>query len=480
MVEEISALEKISAGLEPDRLTRQEILFQTNQYTNNFIDDLPQMQGFLPEGQLHLPQIGKPALSFKALLSVFRTASEDGINSASGRHLGFIPGGGLWMSGVGDYVAAITNKYAGVSFSSPGLVKIERAVIEWLTSVVGYPSEAYGDLTSGGSVATLIAIQTARDAHRINSSNVRSSVIYVSRQTHHSTKKAIDTTGLHEAILKIIPVDQYFRMDIVALEQEIESDIENGNNPFLIIASAGTTDTGAVDDLEAIGSISENNNIWFHVDAAYGGFFMLTDEGKLKMRGIERSDSVVIDPHKTLFIPYGSGAVLVRDRKKLLQSFSFKANYLQDVYAEEVIDPADTGPELSRHNRALRIWFPLQYHGIEMFAAALKEKLLLCRYFYEKIAEVGFETGPYPDLSVCIFRYPEGEESTINLKLVEMIQKDGRVYFSSTRLNGKVWLRCAVVSHRTHLQEIDLGLKMLQHLVAKAGCVEITGAIQAE
>lgn len=476
MIDEIQSLEKLTMLLEPNEEKMHEISSETGAYLNEYVVGLHDAKGFIQESAIDLPSIGN-AKSFSNLLNIIDDAYEDGINSASGRHLGFIPGGGLWISGIADYIAAVTNKYAGVTFSAPGAAKIDKAVIEWMVSVVGYPETAYGDLTSGGSTASLIAIQTARDAFKIDSQNVRSSVIYVSTQTHHSTKKALHTTGLDEAILKIIPVDEEYRMDLNLLQKEISLDKTAGYKPFLIIASAGTTDTGAVDDLSSIAAICEKHDIWFHVDAAYGGFFVLTDEGKKKMKGIERSDSLIMDPHKSLFIPYGSGAVLIRNRKNLLDSFSFKANYLHDVYAEEVIDPADTGLELSRHNRALRIWLPLQFHGVEVFEAALKEKLLLCRYFYQEISNAGFETGPSPHLSVCIFRYPEGDENVINQNLVDDIKKDGTVYLSSTMIKGKIWIRCAILSHRTHFREIDLCIKMIIRLKQKVAQHErvITG-----
>lgn len=466
MIDEIQSLEKLTMFLEPDEKKMREISSEAAGYLHKYVLGLSDAKGFVQESTADLPSIGE-SKSFSNLLTVIDHAYEDGINSASGRHLGFIPGGGLWLSGIADYIAAVTNKYAGVTFSAPGAVKIDKAVIEWMVSIVGYPQTAYGDLTSGGSTASLIAIQTARDAFKINSQNVRSSVIYVSTQTHHSTKKALHTTGLDEAILKIIPVDEEYRMDLNILQKEISIDQAAGHIPFLVIASAGTTDTGAIDDLSAIADICEKHAIWFHVDAAYGGFFVLTDEGKKKLKGIERSDSLIMDPHKSLFIPYGSGAVLIRDRKKLLDSFSFRANYLHDVYAEEVIDPADTGLELSRHNRALRIWLPLQFHGIDVFKAALKEKLLLCRYFFDEIAKAGFETGPAPHLSVCIFRYPEGDENAINQMLVDDIKKEGTVYLSSTKMKGKIWIRCAVLSHRTHFRVIDLCIRMMIRLKQK-------------
>jgi glutamate/tyrosine decarboxylase-like PLP-dependent enzyme len=361
----------------------------------------------------------------------------------------------------------ISNKYAGIAFSGPGSVKIESQVIQWMTGIIGYPVTAFGNLTSGGSIANLIAVKAARDCCGVNSSNVKKAVIYFGEQTHHSIYKALNITGLHEAVLRKISLDKNFRIDINELKGQIQTDKAAGLNPFLVIASAGTTDTGAVDPLNEIANICSEDKLWFHVDAAYGGFFMLLDEMKEKLNGIERSDSVVLDPHKTLFLPFGSGAVLLKDGNILLSSNSAKASYLADTEHMDEINPADTGIELTRPNRGLRMWLPLQLHGIAPFKACLQEKLLLSNYFYEQIGKLGFETGPQPDLTVSTFRYPGDEDNRINQQLIDAIHEDGTVFLSSTIIKGKLWLRCAVVSHRTHHLEIEMALKTIKENLEK-------------
>jgi aromatic-L-amino-acid/L-tryptophan decarboxylase len=179
-----------------------------------------------------------------------------------------------------------------------------------------------------------------------------------------------------------------------------------------------------------------------------------------------------LDPHKTLFLPFGSGAVLVKDVNLLLSSNSAKASYLSDTEGDYDINPSDTGIELTRPNRGLRIWLPLQLHGVAPFKACLHEKLLLIQYFYKEIKKQGFETGPLPALTVVIFRYPE-EESVVNQQLIDAIHADGRVFLSSTIIKKKVWLRCAVVSHRTHVQEIDLALKMIKENLRKIATANV-------
>jgi glutamate/tyrosine decarboxylase-like PLP-dependent enzyme len=469
-LQDVIRLEKNSRSLDPEEQFRLAAWKQAFDYANQFLNELPQLPGFGYSDfqRLSSIKIEENAKPIETILEVLRTEVDvSGISSASGKHLGFIPGGGLWASALADLLGDIANKYSGIAFSGPGSVKIENQVIHWLTSIIGYTGQAFGHLTSGGSIANLIAVKAARDFHNINSTNVRTSVIYYGQQTHHSVYKALHITGLHEAVQRIIPLTDNYRVDIVKLEQQLAKDQEAGLKPFLVVASAGTTDTGAIDLLDAMANLSEQFGTWFHVDAAYGGFFMLNDEIKDKLKGIERSDSVVLDPHKTLFLPFGSGAVLLKDGSRLLASNSSKASYLTDTEGIEDISPADTGIELTRPNRGLRMWLPLQLHGLAPFKACLQEKLLLIRHFYTEIKKLGFETGPFPDLTVVIFRYPGDNDNQLNQRLIEAIHADGRVFLSSTRIEGKLWLRCAVVSHRTHLEEVSLTLQMIRENIEK-------------
>lgn len=465
MIKKIERLEKIARQLEPESSLRKEISGKATDYVDRFIKKLPTSPGYTGGeceklSSLTVQEQGKP---FDALLSILEDEVDAiGINSSSGAHLGYIPGGGIWTGAIADMLAAAANRYAGIAYSSPGAVAIENQMIRWLCSVVGYPASAHGNLTSGGSIANLIAVKAARDFHEINSTNVRQSVIYVTEHTHHCISKALNMTGLHEAIVRCMPMNSHYQMNTEALKDQIGEDNAKGLNPFLVVATAGTTDTGAIDSLETIAKLCKEYGTWFHVDAAYGGFFMLANGMKDKFKGIEQSDSVVMDPHKTLFIPYGSGAVLIKNREVLLASNSGKAAYMKDAYEQEQINPSDTSPELSRHFRGLRMWLPLHLHGVKAFRANLEEKLLLCRYFHKEIGLLGFETGPEPELSVALFRYPGVKSNVLNQKLMDALHADGRVFFSSTMIDGKLWIRCAIVSFRTHLDEIKLALQMIR------------------
>lgn len=475
MRKRILALEKIARQLDPSPRQRKLVRENVIAYTENFLNNIERNKTYNAFsdkgiGLLKSPISETPVPIEKAISLIRNYVDFPGLNPASGGHLGYIPGGGIYFSSLGDYIAAITNHFAGVFFAGPGAVRMENMLIRWLAGVLGYPQNAGGNLTSGGSIANLIGIVTARDAMKIRAKDVERSVIYMSQQAHHSVDKAIRIGGLKEAIVRYIPLDSRFRIQLKDLEKQIVSDKKKKLKPFLIIASAGTTDVGAVDPLREIGKIARNHRLWYHVDAAYGGFFMLTEEGKKKLRGIEMSDSLVIDPHKGLFLPYGLGVVLVKDRSKLQASHYYSAHYMQDAAnAKEEPSPAELSPELTKHFRGMRLWLPLKLMGVKPFRACLEEKLLLAKYFYQEIRKFGFESDLEPELSVVTYRYlpKKGNADSFNKRLLQEVLKDGRIFISSTMLNGKFTLRFACLAFRTHLQTVDLLLQILKEKVAK-------------
>lgn len=392
-----------------------------------------------------------------------------GLNPASGNHFGYIPGGGLMSAAIGDYIAAVTNRYAGVYASSPGAVAIETRLVRWMSELVGYPADSGGYLASGGSLANLTAVVTARDDAGIKSKDVKKNVVYLTSQTHHCVERALNIAGLRDCLKRFIPVDNRFRLIPDELDSAIQKDLEDGLIPWMIVASAGTTDTGAVDPLDEIGKISLKNDLWFHVDAAYGGFFLLTEEGKKKMQGIELSDSVVLDPHKGLFLPYGLGALIVKDVVKLANAHRFSASYMQDTKVDSgIYSPAELSGELSKHFRGLRMWIPLKLHGIRAFRSALQEKLFLARYAWYQLNEMeDIEVGPHPQLTVFTFRWkPDaGDTEEMNRKLHRAILEDGRIFLSTTRIDDTFMLRLAILSVRAHLKQVDLFLEILQEKI---------------
>ncbi len=473
MLKKIKQLEKIALQLEPDASERASIRSAVVDYSESFLENIDQIKAYQvtqDKGKqlLDFP-IDEKGKDIHQLIDLIEyNVDRPGLNPASAGHIAYIPGGGVYPAALGDYLADITNRYAGVFYANPGAVRIENILIRWMCAMFGLPSSSGGNLTSGGSIANLIAVVTAREFKKLHARDFERAVIYCTEQVHHCTKKSIKIAGLYDAVLRSIPMDERFRMDAKALHACIEEDLKKGLSPYMVMASAGTTDTGAIDPLEAISVLCKQYNLWMHVDAAYGGFFILPEEVKTQLKGIEKADSIVIDPHKGLFLPYGSGVVLVRDAKWLYDAHHMQANYMQDTFDDvEELSPADLSPELTKPFRGLRLWLPLQLFGVAPFRAALREKIWLCRYFYEAIQEIeGFEVGPYPEMSVMIYRYipKKGDANEYNVDLVNRVKIDGRVFLSSTTIKGTVYIRLAVLSFRTHLSTIKTCLKVLKEL----------------
>lgn len=479
LFDRLRRLERAARPLEPGKGRRRELRAAVVASSERFLRRLDTRKGFVETedkgiGLLDAPvaEHGLPVDEVIELLE--HCVVRPGATTASGAHLAYIPGGGLYHSALGDYLAAVSNKYAGIFFAGPGAVRMENLLLRWVADLVGYPAGAAGNIASGGSIASLTAIATARDAHGLKGADFASTVVYLTTQAHHCLEKALRIAGMAEAQVRYVAVDDRFRMRADALAEAIAADRKNGLRPWLVIAAAGTTDTGAVDPLDAIATIAERERCWFHVDAAYGGFFLLTDHGRQLLKGIERSNSVVLDPHKGMFLPYGSGVVVVREAAQLAATHDYEGHYMQDATREpSELAPADLSPELSKHFRALRMWLPLMLVGTAPFRAALEEKLLLARYFRDEVQALGFEVGPEPDLSVVTYRWvPRGASletaNRINQAIIDGARRDGRVFLSSTMLDGRYTLRMAALAFRTHRREIDLAIRVLREQVAAA------------
>jgi glutamate/tyrosine decarboxylase-like PLP-dependent enzyme len=460
--ERLQALAAAARPLEPDAGERAALMAAVQAQAERYLQALPEAPTYRT-GAMAAPGFpDRPAGIDDALAFVSDQIEQRGIATASGRFMGYIPGGGLFHSALGDFLADVSNKYAGFASAAPGAVRLENACVRWLADVIGYPADAAGALTSGGSIANLSAIVAARDALDPDGGGT----VYVAPTAHHCVDKALKIAGRGHAPRRMLALDANHRIALDSLEAALEQDRRDGVRPWLVVASAGTVDTGSVDPLEGIAELCARHGAWFHVDGAYGGLFMLCAEGREVLGGIERADTLAVDPHKTLFLPYGTGAVLARDGRTLRASFSATADYLTPFAALEDVSPADLSPELTRHFRALRLWLPIQLAGLDAFRAAQSEKIGLARYMHARLTELpGWETAAPPDLSVFAFRYRPagGDVDTFNERLTKRLQDEGRVFLSSTRIYGRVHLRAAIGSFRTHLAHVDEAIDALRH-----------------
>ena len=457
---DIDALRAAMRPLEPDAAQRQALGEQALAHALAYWDQVEGAPSNRPWSEVFSqefdPEFTEQGRDFGDILD-YATSCIDapGFATTSPRFMAYIPGGGVPYSALGDLLAATSNKYSGFASASPGAVRIENACVAWLASVIGYPKDAAGTLTSGGSIANLTAVVAAREARDPDGGGA----VYVTRFAHYCIDKALHIAGRGRSPKRVIATDEYYRMSVEALAQALEEDRRSGVRPWLVVASAGTVDTGAIDPLPEIAELCARYGAWLHVDGAYGGLFALCEEGKAKLTGIECADSVALDPHKTLFLPYGTGACLVRDGRLLQQAFSATGDYIQPLGESEVgPSPADLSPELTRHFRAMRLWLPLQAAGIAAFRAAQAEKLALARHFHARLSAIeGFDPGPPPDLSVVAFRYlpKSGDPDDFNERLMRHIQQEGRVMMSGTRIDGSYRLRCAILCFRTHREHVD-------------------------
>lgn len=409
-----------------------------------------------------LPLTGRP---FSELLDLlFQKVIPKGFNTAGPGYLAYIPGGGLPHSAVADLIADSTNRYVGVFAAAPGLAQIETNVIRWFCQMVGYPETAKGVLTTGGSISNFSALVTAR-RERLPE-DFLAGTIYASDQTHHSVEKAAMLAGFPPGNVRGIVSDRELRIRVDELERSIAADRRAGRTPFLLVGNAGTTNTGAVDDLNALAHVAQREGLWFHVDAAYGGFFVLTERGRARLSGMERADSIVLDPHKSLFLPYGTGSLLVRDGHALKRAHALSADYMPSMQEEPgLLDFNLLSPELSRDWRGLRVWLPIKMHGIEPFRRNLDEKLDLALWAAEELRRIpGIEILAEPQLSIVTFRLArqgldEEAANRLNRELMNRVNARKRVYLTGTMLGHRFAIRICVLSFRTHLDRMKEGVE---------------------
>ncbi len=466
------------SGLEPSRAEVEAWVEAVARRVLDHVDALPTAPAVGTIGadglararalSLRIPEA--PTKDFESLLAHVLEATEASLNTAGPGYLAYIPGGGILSAGIADLVANWLNRYTGLSAASPALCRLEADVLSWLAGEFGYGEDARGLLTPGGSMANFSAIVAARHDKLGDDGDYRDARVYTSSQAHHSVTKSVALAGIPRRNVVAVPTDNRLRLRADAFDAAVRADLAAGRRPFLLVSAVGTTNTGAVDPLAPLGDVCERHGLWHHVDGAYGGAFALCPTGRARMAGLERADSITFDPHKGMFLPYGTGCLLVRDGRTLRQAHRADAEYLQDFDRlerdGEPPSPTEYGPELSRDFRGLRVWLPLQLHGAAAFREALEEKLTLTASLAEALHRVpGLEIVDPPQLSVVPFRLARRAAETLddwnarNTEFCESINAKQRVYLSTTRLpvhdGAALTLRACILSFRTHANVIE-------------------------
>ncbi len=405
---------------------------------------------------------GEKGADLQALLELVDEATDTGFDTASPGFFSYIPSGGLYSAALGALIGGVTNQYTAASHASPGMTAIEESVLRWMLDLFGLPPSAGGLLVSGGSIANLIAVVTARSRFGVDFAD---GVVYTSARSHHSIHKAARIAGIAPDRMREVETDEHRRLDPEALQQAIADDVDRGLRPMIICATAGTTDTGAVDPLGACADIAADVGAWFHIDAAYGGFFQLTERGRERLAGIERADSITIDAHKSLFLPFGVGGLLMRDPRAVAAAHEGAGAYMQDVVSGELPHYMELGPELTRPNRGIQVWLALQLHGVQRFRQELDRMLDLTEHAAARLrALAGIELIDEPELSIVAFRSVEGDDATRSL--LEALVNSREVHVSSTTIDEKVYLRCAFLSQRTTREIVDRAIDIVVQAVA--------------
>jgi aromatic-L-amino-acid decarboxylase len=408
------------------------------------------------------------------------------------RFFGYVASPSTPVGAFADLIASALNSNITSWRSAPAPTQVEKTVVRWLGTLTGYGEDAHGLLTSGGSMANLDALLIAHraksedDTSRKGLWNARAPMtVYASEQVHMSIPKAADVLGLGRDNVRLVETDERFRLDVRRLRERIESDTGAGLRPFCMVASAGTVNTGAIDPLAEIARVAHEYKLWFHVDGAYGLLGALDQTKRTRFEGIERADSVSLDPHKWLYAPVDCGCLLLRDENVARKAFlSNDADYIK--VHEETDDESfafwDYGIELSRRFRALKIWMMLRYYGVRRIRAAIADDNALAEYLAELVTEAeDFELLAPVELSICCFRYvpsrtraalesADGDEQSrinaeldqLNMRIMHMVQRGGRAYLSNATLRGVYGLRACITNFRTTRADIRLTLDIIR------------------
>ncbi len=391
--------------------------------------------------------------------------------------MGWVHGGGTPVGMLAEMLAAGLNANLGGRDQAP--IEIERQVVQWVRELFNFPESASGLFVTGTSMANLLSVLIARTArlgtsvrHKGLASDNRQLIAYTSAGAHVSIVQAMDIAGLGSDALRMIPVDRQHQIDIAALKLAIEEDKKSGMTPFFIAGTVGTVGVGAIDNLQAIAELCKRENIWFHVDGAYGALAMLAPDISPRLQGIERADSIAFDFHKWGQVPYDAGFILVRDGELHQNAFASPAAYLRRENRGMAAGspwPCDFGPDLSRGFRALKTWFTIKVYGAEKLGQVISNTCALAQHMRQRIeAEPCLELLAPVALNIVCFRYRSIDANRVNADLVVALQESGIAAPSTTTINGQLAIRAAIVNHRTTVSDIDA---LIDTTLALGSCI---------
>ena len=437
------------------------------------IESLPRENAWDGEFQEGLERIllEKPPEEGRPAEEVLQRAVEDILPMTTRldhpRCFGFVPSEPTWPGVVADFLASAWNVNACTWLVASGPSQVELVVLDWFRRWLGYPEDSGGLLTSGGSAASIDAFAAAREA----AGNPERPSVYMSDQSHGSQARAAMIVGVRQDAIRQIPTDGTFRLDMGALTRAVAEDREAGLTPMAVCANAGTSSTGAIDPLHALADLCQAEDTWLHVDAAYGGFAAITEKGGELLSGIERADSVGLDPHKWLFQPYEVGCLLVKDARTLESAFAFRPTVLQDtVWGADHPNLGDRGLQLSRSFRALKIWMSIQTFGLSAFRRAVSKGMELARRAEQYVQESRtLELVAPASLGiVCMRVNPEGAGladdalEEVNREVLARLFWDDRAFVSSTSLRGTFSLRLCIINHSTGWDDVRETLEAME------------------
>ncbi len=416
-------------------------------------------------GSIEIPAKGRPVEEVVSEMEeeVFRYCG----NSNHPRFFGFVPGPASCVSWLGDIMTTAYNIHAGGSRLAPTVNCIEQKLLRWLADQAGFGEKAGGIFVSGGSMANITALTAARD-RKLTEDTLHLGVAYVSDQTHSSVAKGLRVIGITQSRIRTIPTDDSFRIKLDELEKAVEEDLKNGLIPFVVIGTAGTTNTGSVDPLEEIAAICRKYDLWFHVDGAFGGSVLLSPRYRHLLKGVELADSLSWDAHKWLFQTYGCATVLVRNVQDLYRSFHVSPEYLKDMECENgAMNMYDIGIELTRPARGLKLWLTLQVLGTELMASAVEKGFQLAKWTEEALTGMSDWEIVFPaQMAMVNFRYApeeltEEQKDLLNEKISARLNDSGYAAMFTTILNGKTVLRLCAIHPETTQEDIQTTLQLL-------------------